>query len=531
MNQQDYWRIHTKSDVDICVWPWLEQMSTYVLLEQEDWFEDEMDFIRGLTTPGMNAFDIGANHGVYALNIAARAPQGQVWAFEPTTAAGSMLEKSITLNGFKDRLHWIHAGLSDHAGNGQLAISLNTELSTLHDHIEKNHKTEIIRLITLDGFIAEEGITSPIDFVKLDVEGEEINVLHGGQRFFQDQSPLVMFELRHGEYINHGLIEAFQAMGYDIYRLIPGLGILTDDTDTFQDDYLLNLFACKPDRRAELQARGLLATGQEARDWMKHHPLTLPPDWEHSLLRLPYAQAFASKWRKESLPKDYLLALTACLQAEDLQRSAPERLASLYEALEIFESLATQSHTENLSMALTQLTLLHRWGHRVKAAELASIIIDALDRGSRPHGPFMIPLEEFATPSPTPTITPTQWLRTCLMEFFQRRYGFSSYFTDQSIPLSQLIDQPDQPASAIRRALLVALKRRETDEQETTLPINHPLLQDAHSPNAPIWRQIVHTVDRTQDGISPTQPTHESSSFLGRLLSVTLNKILHRPKH
>jgi len=119
MTSQDFWPIRTKSNVDICVWPNPNQMSAYILLEQEEWFEDEMDFVRTYVTPDMNALDIGANHGVYALNIAARAPQGKVWAFEPTLAAGSMLEKSITRNGFTDRLRWIHAGLSDHAGSGQ----------------------------------------------------------------------------------------------------------------------------------------------------------------------------------------------------------------------------------------------------------------------------------------------------------------------------------------------------------------------------------------------------------------------------
>lgn len=530
MTSQDFWPIRTKSNVDICVWPNPNQMSAYILLEQEEWFEDEMDFVRTYVTPDMNALDIGANHGVYALNIAARAPQGKVWAFEPTLAAGSMLEKSITRNGFTDRLRWIHAGLSDHAGSGQLATSLNTELSTLQGHIHGNSKSETIQLFTLDGFIDQENITAPIGFVKLDVEGEEINVLHGGQQFFERQSPLVMFELKHGDRINHELIQAFQAMGYGIYRLVHGLGILTDDTDTFQDDYLLNLFACKADRRDELRARGLLATRQEAHDWTHLHPLTIP-DWQE-LLQQAYAQAFSRTWCKSTPPETYLLALTASLQARDTQRGAIERLARLHEAINLLDHLNTNTGDENLAVAvaLTRLSLLHWSGERVKAVVLSRELISAVSHGAEPTWPFVVPLEDFAhTP---PAATPTQWLLACLTEFMQRRHSFSSYFVGESIATSQLINQPDQPLSAFRRALLVALRSGETDGDEITLPAGHSLLEESRSPNAAIWRMLVRTRDEETRGIpsenrSSPQIHAEPPSLLGRTLSALLGKIIN----
>ena len=51
----------------------------------------------------------------------------------------------------------------------------------------------------------------------------------------------------------------FAALGFDSYRLVPGLDVLVPfDPAATHDGYLLNLFCCKPDRAAALSDRGLL---------------------------------------------------------------------------------------------------------------------------------------------------------------------------------------------------------------------------------------------------------------------------------
>ncbi|MBK7673942.1 MAG: hypothetical protein IPJ27_03790 [Candidatus Accumulibacter sp.] len=41
----------------------LDLITPYVLLEQQDWFEDEIKFLRHLLQPGQKVIDIGANYG------------------------------------------------------------------------------------------------------------------------------------------------------------------------------------------------------------------------------------------------------------------------------------------------------------------------------------------------------------------------------------------------------------------------------------------------------------------------------------
>lgn len=78
------WHVTLADGTRIAVRRDLSQMTTYILLEQEDWFEDEIRFARRVCAgPGL-ALDIGANHGVYALSMARAHPQRRVVAFEHT---------------------------------------------------------------------------------------------------------------------------------------------------------------------------------------------------------------------------------------------------------------------------------------------------------------------------------------------------------------------------------------------------------------------------------------------------------------
>ncbi len=48
----------------------LELITPYVLREQRHWFEKEVNFVKTVLSPGEMVLDIGANYGLYALDIA-----------------------------------------------------------------------------------------------------------------------------------------------------------------------------------------------------------------------------------------------------------------------------------------------------------------------------------------------------------------------------------------------------------------------------------------------------------------------------
>ena len=243
--------------VRMCVPDSVDLMTTYVLLEQENWFEDETGFVRKVLRPGDRVLDVGANHGVYTLQAALRVgPTGRVWAFEPAPAPGACLEKSLALNGFEN-VTLVKAAVADTDGEASLRVEANSELSYLGEGGEP------VRVRSLDGCAAELGLQD-LALVKLDAEGAERRILDGGAAVFERQSPLVLFERVHGAVIDTELVDRFAALGYGIYRLAPGPGILVPfERDEPADSFQLNLFACKPDRAEALEARGLLAQRSE----------------------------------------------------------------------------------------------------------------------------------------------------------------------------------------------------------------------------------------------------------------------------
>src|SRR5262249_12357507 len=135
-----------------------------------------------------------------------------------------------------------------------LALKSSSELRMLTDAPEG----EPVGVTSLDEEDRIQRWRTP-DFIKIDVEGEELRLIEGGRQFFSRHSPLIMFEIKAGRQVNYGIADAFRGLGYRIFRLLPGAPLLvpvevTDPLDSFE----LNLFAAKPDRAALLAREGFL---------------------------------------------------------------------------------------------------------------------------------------------------------------------------------------------------------------------------------------------------------------------------------
>ena len=245
--------LETRGGYRVCVPPSIASMTTYALLEQEDWFEDEIRFVRRLLEPGMNAIDIGANYGVYTLAMAKEAGSaGRVWSFEPASATAAFLRRSIAQNGFTN-VELQQAALSSAPGTRRLRLEGSSELNRLAD----DGPGENVAVDTLDAFHAR-AIDAPVTFVKIDAEGEERNIIAGGAGFLSAHSPLVMIERMHGAEVNAPALGALRELGFGLYRLVPGLNVLVPFDEASADRFQLNLFACRQDRADRLAREGVL---------------------------------------------------------------------------------------------------------------------------------------------------------------------------------------------------------------------------------------------------------------------------------
>ena len=204
----------------------LAAISTYVLLEQERWFEKEIDFVAAYLKPGMSVVDVGANVGVYALSMARSVgPQGHVFAFEPGTEARGFLNAGIKANGLTN-VTVSSAALSDQPGQAVLGHGRSSELHSL----KSDGPGEQVTLSTLDAEDAADR-WQRVDFLKLDAEGVEERILAGAHGFFKRHAPLVMFEVKAGSAVNTGLVDAFRALDFLVFRSLPEAALLVPSDD------------------------------------------------------------------------------------------------------------------------------------------------------------------------------------------------------------------------------------------------------------------------------------------------------------
>jgi FkbM family methyltransferase len=152
-------------------------------------------FVERLRT-GAVVHDVGANVGFFSL-LGARlvGPTGAVHAFEAVPECAAALRKNAARNRMDNVT--VHAvAVSDHVGEIELLRSRHPGGATTSVRDKPHNYTGSITVpcVTLDDLV-ERGVIPPADFVKIDVEGAEPQVLSGAQRLLSARTPVVLCEV------------------------------------------------------------------------------------------------------------------------------------------------------------------------------------------------------------------------------------------------------------------------------------------------------------------------------------------------
>lgn len=439
----------TAAGISISVPADLNCLTTYVLLEQEQWFEREIEFLSHWLRPGMNAIDVGANVGVYSLSIAkAVGVEGLVFAIEPTRSARSYLEIGCRLNQL-DNLRTLSCALSDAEKEGGLGEEPSSELNSLGEGIAVSGDAERVRVSTLD-IQALELHWPSIDFVKIDAEGQEARIVVGGRGVFSRHSPLVMYGILEGGKQRDSARWAFEALGYSTYRLLGDATCLVPVTsDELFDSYELNLFAAKQDRAASLAELGLLVLGSVGHSLTKAERLASLD----GVLAQPYAREFEfSIDDVANCPFGDAFVAYAAYRNPDLP--AARRYAALRAAFDALQGYCQETETPASLSTFSRVAL--DLGYRTLA-------VDALRRltllsGVELDQPFYPPCARFEMLSPRGL--ESEWFVAAANEEFELTRTRSSCFQDKDLArLQWLCAGPFSSAAIYRRLILKAAKQ------------------------------------------------------------------------
>jgi FkbM family methyltransferase len=210
----------------------------------------EENHLKSLSLTGKTVYDIGGFEGIFTLFFARSAgPQGRVVTFEPNPVNQGRIEKNVALNKLTN-VTLVKKGLGSKSSTATLVIPGDLrEAGTVNTDAQKryegsaNHREYTIQIEALDDLVASLNLPKP-DFIKLDIEGYEIEALAGMKKVLSTHKPQLHIEVhthvfddvaQKKEYLK-GLLEALWGHSYSVTCVETGAKVDAMPTDTLFEE-------------------------------------------------------------------------------------------------------------------------------------------------------------------------------------------------------------------------------------------------------------------------------------------------------
>lgn len=186
----------------------------------------------GMIKPGDTVFDCGANHGVNSLVYChAVGPTGFVHAFDPFPLNADIFNFNMRLNNITNVRHHL-VGLSNE--EKYVIVSAVQQSASVKENSIDAPDAVSIKLDVLDNYADLQP-----DFIKLDIEGSEINALLGAKKIL-DREPTIYVEIHTAIRDNFGqdMMDIFDVIDmhrYECYIGHPKQGMIKYHKDILID--------------------------------------------------------------------------------------------------------------------------------------------------------------------------------------------------------------------------------------------------------------------------------------------------------
>lgn len=195
-----------------------------ILVETGSFYEQ--DYILGPLDRYLNkesiVFDAGANIGNHTLYWAKKTGVKKVYAFEPVEDTFEILKKNISLNYLDSNKVVINnVGLGEFIGKASIE-TYNIE-NIGGTSIKMDNKGDL-NVTTLDDYVKNNFTEDRIDFLKIDVEGFEYELLLGSKEVLTKYSPIILVESFEDKF--QKVNELLESYGYKLKENFPGFNYL-----------------------------------------------------------------------------------------------------------------------------------------------------------------------------------------------------------------------------------------------------------------------------------------------------------------
>ena len=210
----------------------------------------EVAFVSRFLRPGMTVLDVGAHHGFYTLLLSKLVgPEGRVFAFEPSPRERRALLRHVKINRCRN-VSVEGLALGSEEGNASLFVVQGGQtgcnsLRTPARDVPGEFTSIPVHIVRLDDWLDAQKIER-VDFIKMDVEGGELEVLRGAENLLERRPRLlILAELQDVRAEAWGQrakdVAAFlQSFGFRWFKPMVGgnLANVPEDRDEYDDNFV-----------------------------------------------------------------------------------------------------------------------------------------------------------------------------------------------------------------------------------------------------------------------------------------------------